>query len=615
MGSSGISQPARTESLLTPSVSETSHSPQQTCPGSGNGDQPMEHLLDSAGLLTQSAGSVTYVGNGHWMAILEGIRGLNDVLTAVPMPSQDASESGDCERPEKSDILCPLYNKLDRQDVLDALPPKATVDALLRDFFINTSHEPMIVHGPTFHQEYAQFWADPTSTPIAWVGLLFALMSLAVNYQQFSPNQSPDHAEVEKPDSLVKTFRDKTIECLLLSKYTNGPPYAIEALLIHLFGDFIRGDSTQNVNEFWVLWGAIVQIALRAGYHRDGSHFPTLTPFQAETRRRVWAIMVEWDMYISVSFGLPRAILMSQSDTAQPRNLKDEDLHVDMVEMPPARPESEYTRVRYHLDMNRLMGLLSIIADATSSTTLPPMSEILRLDNLLLKTYQSISSTWPPVDSSYPRDTVHVIFLILLFHHAQIALHRKYLPQGRKQAQYRHSRKTCIEAGLAILHHQWTLYLQTRVGGPLCRQGWKLLTPLVSDFLLATAILCAELAMALESAGSGHDGDAELLTERDLQDRVFHALSSAYVVWLYANDADASREVKTMVAVLDHLLGKAQDAGFGAWRPSLSAIRQSGVGGHESTGEQHTVATTTGMAVLDEQPSKVPYFGLAHFPI
>ncbi|KAL2434772.1 Zn(2)-C6 fungal-type transcription factor mpsB [Exophiala dermatitidis] len=654
---SDVVQPA----LPTPSASATPHPVQGVArTNGGGGDQDHDHdqedyhryaefKVDSPGLFRRSSTSVTYAGSAHWMAILEAIPCLNEVLndTGMTEPTAGYGDTG-MQRHQKMDLLLPSCKTPDKAEILAALPPKETVDILMAECILHTSQEPMIVHAPTFYKDYAEFWADPSSASTMWLGLLFALMTLGVQYQQFTPNRSQQkqpnaNAESEPPETeqMVKKYREKTIECLLLSKYINGPPYALQTLLLLIFGDFTRGDSTENVNGLWVLWGTIVQIALRSGYHRDGAHFfPSLTPFEVETRRRIWAIMLEWDMYVSVSFGLPRNINPQQCDTVEPRNLRDEDLYVDMTELPPPRPDSEYTRPQYHNDMNRLMQVLSDISDATCTATgtVPPLSKVTRLDNALNNVYHQISARWAPTASmgtinaanpdadsdTDPCNSVQFTFMTLMYLRAKITLHRKFLFQGRRRRgvpvhiQYQESRNTCLEAALAMLQHQWSLYLQTRVGGPLCRDSRKLLTPLVPDFLLATAVLCAELAMDLDESktpadasasacaslaggsgsggtGSGHGNGAgagsvnvtnDSNCSDDMPDRVFHALSSAYIVWLYENDAEASRGVKMIVAALNHLLGKAQIAGYGTWKGPLSFNRPSWVGKQQQQQQQ-----------------------------
>jgi hypothetical protein len=149
------------------------------------------------------------------------------------------------------------------------------------------------------------------------------------------------------------------------------------------------------------------------------------------------------------------------------------------------------------------------------------------------------------------------------------------------------------------------LYLETQVGGPLCRHGWKFLTKINVDFLLATAILCVELAQNLTSSVllSGTNPEA---------DRVFHSLSSAYIVWLHLNDPDATRAVKTIVAALKELLGKAQASGFGIAR----AIPQLSNTGRYAESERPELGNPFfGLGLRSEPRLDGIYHGIANFPI
>lgn len=467
-----------------------------------------------------------------------------------------------------------------------------------------------------------------------WIGLLFAFMCLAVQYQQFSQNESRRLQSADSdPESLVETFRQKTIQCLVLGRYIDGPPHAVETLLLYFFIEVLRGDNTETPSSTWVIWGNIVRISLRSGYHRDGSHFASMSPFQAEVRRRVWAIIIQWDILISLQFSLPRLVRPSQCDTADPRNLADEDLYDAMPGLPPARPDSARTVPQYHVAKNRLLSVVAMIYDLTSSAAPSPAAEISRLDELLTSTYSSILPVWQPDGQSTktpltPTVSVRSTFLTLIYHRAQIVLHQHYLQLDRTNGghghgygyAYTYSRKTCIDAALTILQHQWTLYLQTQVGGPLCRHGWKFLSLLAQDFLYATAVLCAELAQDLNATVPGADPslaqDSNAIRTGDgvdpsltsslgpgsgsdgnTRDRVFHSLSSAYIVWLQSNDSDSSRAVKSIVAALRVLIDRAQSAGF--------------------------VPQTQSSAMRDQKPGtewahssvRAAYHGLANFPV
>jgi hypothetical protein len=200
---------------------------------------------------------------------------------------------------------------------------------------------------------------------------------------------------------------------------------------------------------------------------------------------------------------------------------------------------------------------------------------------------------------------------------------------ARKHKQYTYSRKVATEAALTTLQYQWVLYLETQVGGRLCRHGWKFLVLLVQDFLFATAILCTELAEEVSLAGpsSNTNGAPASVSSshtegnNGMRDRVFHALSSAYIVWLQSNDSETSQEVKLVVAALKHLLSKAQEAGFGQAKmvaptpPATvrNANTNANTGGSGSTpSEQRGPGNCLG---VEEPVTAGIYWGLGHFPI
>ena len=76
------------------------------------------------------------------------------------------------------------------------------------------------------------------------------------------------------------------IQCLRLGNYMKGAPHTIEALLAFLQTEYLQGEDTQH--GCWQLTGVIIRVALKMGYHRDGSHFPNISVYEAEMRRRTW---------------------------------------------------------------------------------------------------------------------------------------------------------------------------------------------------------------------------------------------------------------------------------------------------------------------------------------
>ncbi|KAK9433076.1 fungal-specific transcription factor domain-containing protein [Lipomyces doorenjongii] len=522
-------------------------------------EDPPSQFSDSFGRISLENSETTYVESAHWTAILDGIAELKDYfeddhehIERNPLATKVPDSDG-------PDLLLGQYKYVNKQEILAAIPSRPIVDRLIFKYFHMMDRIPsVVIHSPTFLKEYEQFWDHPQDTPVMWIGLLFAIMCLSVLHQQFSPSASGQPLYVQSAaDSkcLIEIYREKVVQCLVLGKYTKSVPYTIETLLLYLHIEYRRSEDTQI--GVWIILGIIVRMALHMGYHRDASHFPRISPFHAEMRRRAWAIIVQLDIIASTQVGLPRMIRVSQSDTAEPRNLLDEDFDENVVELPPERPDTDKTPILCMVVKNRLFSVFGMISDLTTSTRPSSYAEVMRLDQVLHDTYNNISPGLrmrPTTKSDRPDVSLSAIYLAILFHKCQCVLHRKYMLPARTNSRYTYSRKTCIEAALHMLQYQWILNEETQSDGRLYQDRWIVLSSIKQEFLLATTILCLDL---------NHDITAESSSESqkdtpdtDTRERVIQALSSSYLIWLQSRDS--SREAQKAAEVLRIVLGKAQ---------------------------------------------------------
>jgi hypothetical protein len=379
-------------------------------------------------------------------------------------------------------------------------------------------------------------------------------MCLAALYQQVESAQPLSLQPVLENQHLIRAYHEKVVQCLILGKYTKCVPYTLETLLHYLHIEYLQSEDTQI--GIWAVLGLIVRLALRMGYHRDGSHSPRISPFQAEMRRRVWAVIFELDAITSAQFGLPRMILQSQCDTADPLNLLDEDFDENIVHLPPPRPETEHTTTQFLVTKNRLLSVFAAILDLASSPRPPSYREVMRLDRVLHDTYQTIPSGLRerPIAKSItdgPDMIARRILLALTFQRSRCILHRKYLIHARTESGYAYSRTSCIEAAREILHYQSILHQETQVGGRMS-QEWKLSSLVKQEFLLATTILCLDLDQDIAAA---------LLSRTEKcataeTDGVIESLTISYPIWL--EWSDFSREARKAAEVVRIVLGKAQ---------------------------------------------------------
>ena len=129
--------------------------------------------------------------------------------------------------------------------------------------------------------------------PITWIGLLFCILSLSVQFWKLA-NKSLSGIMAEQalrdPQDAINSYRQRTVQCLVLGNYTEPRAYTVETLLLYYLSDHFRTSDTQFGS--WMVFGLIVRAAMRLGYHRDASHFVSvereaLSPFLPESLAQI----------------------------------------------------------------------------------------------------------------------------------------------------------------------------------------------------------------------------------------------------------------------------------------------------------------------------------------
>lgn len=390
----------------------------------------------------------------------------------------------------------------------------------------------------------------------------------------------PDHGD------LARVYRGKITQCLHLGKYTQGTPYSMEALLLYLHIELFRGDDTRI--EPWMMLGVVVRLAYRMGYHRDPSHFPNISPFDGEMRRRLWSMLVRLDIQTSAQMGLPRMTGEDQGDTADPRNLLDEDLHRDMQELPLPRPEAVQTEIQYSLSENKLLSIRGRINDWTEALTnqrinlAPAEANVSRLDQQLDATYATLPEPlrMRSMAKSLVDNAETILRRMVLFLHMQEAkclLHFRFstlisshFNDGESHDRHVSVQSKYVEAALQILQCQSTLYEEMQLSGRLYKDRWKISTLLSARCFMATAILCSEMDFSSNnparnaSAQQPAPENGEILnTETSRMDgltpekraEVVQALHESCLIWthLSENSQEAQKVAEAVRSVLNKM--------------------------------------------------------------
>ena len=239
-----------------------------------------------------------------------------------------------------------MLRYVSRGELLAALPARPLADLLIERFFgfydpsMPYSH---FIHRPSFTRHYERFWADQAAWPVAKLGMLFAMLCLAL--ASYARNGDPPPDLAPHAPAMADGFRHRAAQCILASNL--GAPTFDSVLALKMYGiaEYARlpYDSTQHR----MIHSLLVQQALRLGFHRDPDGFPSIPPFEAEQRRRIWHSVCQLDMLLALQLGLPSTTRYEESNVAPPRSLYDGELYEGMLELPPSRPPTEPTPVAY----------------------------------------------------------------------------------------------------------------------------------------------------------------------------------------------------------------------------------------------------------------------------
>ncbi|KAI0151831.1 hypothetical protein GGR57DRAFT_173480 [Xylariaceae sp. FL1272] len=483
-------------------------------------------------------GQVNYIDKSHWQSILEDIQEVREHLSATN--SQSDLNRGEDRVLHDASYLFDSVPSATYAEILTSLPSQPIYDKLLAKYFTSCIYVSGVVHPDKFREEYERFWEDPMSAPPLWTALVFSMLSVMAALHAIS-----NPAEVDRSIPPLHDLQQRTVQCLVLGRYATANEYALEAFVLHLLSCMLSQD--QPPVNLWFEMGTIIRLAFRMGYHRDPSRLPRVSVFDGEMRRRLWLNIVQIEALMSYTTGFPSMIPSESCDTKVPFNLEYSDLHREMTTLPPGRPLSEQTPVRYAVGKHPVMLAFKKIVGHTQSLLLESSVD----------SYTKITSLHDEMNGAYNRlpdvlkrrdicrsflDTSQLIIeratIDNVYHKGLIVLHRRFISyeartQGLDHAS--HSRKACIEAALAMLRRQADLYKACDPGGRLYDDRWMVYTLPAHDWLLAAMVICLDLSVSMQL----QKPETETAEQQQLQKREYEALEVSRKIWV-ANSAGSS---------------------------------------------------------------------------
>ncbi|KAK8065613.1 C6 transcription factor [Apiospora hydei] len=457
----------------------------------------MERKNPGGQVVVQSERSTNYVGGTHFMAILEDLDELKNYF-------EDSDDGEEIQDPFEIDggpelVVFSMNVPRTREDLLALLPHKSIIDRLMLRYFnsnspsqrrcplfdltekhsdgsrTNTNASEDIIHMPTFSKEYAEFWRDPSKPTLHWIAILFMITALGLF---FSIYQAPHELEGESdmsPEDRFKLYRGAAGWALVAGKYNQPGPSTVQAFILYAEGDFLF-DRHSQVN-CYLLCATLIRLMLKMGLHRDPSKVPNLSVYDGEMRRRWWHLTIQIDLLVGFHLGLPCMIHGIESDTALPRNLRDEDFDQKSTILPPARPDSDYTPLTYPINKARISRVFGLVAKQAHALKAPTFAEVMRVDGILEEAWKEVPHFMKvkPISQCVTdpvMQVVHRFGLALLYQKSRVVLHRRYLTEVAPSKEQGYSRRTCLEAALALVGYQRSIFEAARPGAMLHQNGW-----------------------------------------------------------------------------------------------------------------------------------------------
>ena len=519
-------------------------------------------------------GARKYVGNEHWKAILYDIEEVKNHLEDSGSPEVDLLDmNAQIPGPE---LLLGVMGHFTKADFIFGLPPRSDMDKLVSSFLNSSDPFIALFHLPTFQAEYDRFWRDPYAAPSQWLSMVYSMICLST-FWDARLKGLPESAIKESMER-ADFFRKQASRCLIHSGYAVPKKYTVEAVLLYLGSEYLRSHEIEI--SLWVIFGMTVRLAMSMGYHRDASHFPNISPYEGEMRRRTWAAIAQLDILTSVQVGLPRMVRDSTADTKIPENYQDDDLSEDMAELPAPRPSAEYTKVSYQIVKGRLTQALGLICDAIDRTQGGSYEEVLRLDGKLLEAYNSMPEVlrMRPMTQCLgdkPSVIMRRINLELVFLKSRCILHRKHLTAATLNPQCAFSKEAGVSAATEILRHQITLDSEIQVGGRLANDKWIISALTTNDFTLAAMIVCLDLDYRTSGTSISHAdaNDHELYSLLEKSSNIWREWSKQHIATHKAKTA--SDALSIMLEKIRKLKARGTDAPQNTGFPEHEQCKQS----------------------------------------
>ncbi|KAI9044527.1 fungal specific transcription factor domain-containing protein [Aspergillus affinis] len=323
------------------------------------------------------------------------------------------------------------------------LPPQEISDTLIRHYMRVIEGPFRIIHTGTFQQEYAAFWGDHTKRGTLFTVIICLMMSIGIKF-----------CDDETIETLIRPHIHEWVQtaevCLSRAKYKEIA--TISGLQAQCLLSVLLRLGRNKPEEIWLLQGKLLRTATCMGLHRDGSHFPGMSFYQAEMRRRLWSTILELDLQAAMDLGHVPTMNERSFDCLPPSNLNDDAFDKttqrSITEMPQSKPTQASLQITLQNSLATRMKICRLMNDSFNE---PSYDDILQEASSLGK----LLATNEAYIGSFPEElgmkAVHRNLAIFLTRRFLLATHRPFAQKSLGDRQFYYSRKVCLDNALILL--------------------------------------------------------------------------------------------------------------------------------------------------------------------
>ncbi|KAH8704400.1 hypothetical protein GQ44DRAFT_764127 [Phaeosphaeriaceae sp. PMI808] len=222
-------------------------------------------------------------------------------------------------------------------------PPKQTAVKLWKTYTNNVEGCAglRLLHHSTDEIKIYSVIDNPATAPLDDLAMAFAVYFAAISALDIGETQATLGQDKQ---TLLFRFKVGLEQSFAHGDFLSSPTVTgLQALAIYLCALRVHNCG----KGLWILDGLAIRIAHALGLHRDGKILG-LSPFQSETRRRLWWHLISREIRSGEDYGLEIASSpLLTSDVGLPANIDDTDISPDMQEHP--KPKVGWTAMTFSL--------------------------------------------------------------------------------------------------------------------------------------------------------------------------------------------------------------------------------------------------------------------------